>query len=603
MIEDATASEGVAVQFTLPHTDQVGFQDEAGNAYQNWYYTATIQYSTDKGTKAPFTKVFQLTTGQTTVDLDLLPSGAPAMPYTAPIAGVTSVNGSTGAVTVPVTTDANVAAFVQGTGPTATALNAAYAPASGSANYAAKAEVLPKWKATTAYTAGDPVVNPSGDVVTAKANFTSGASYSATNWNYSAYALGKFVSKAPNTVIPFGTSITNQGFITGSSGQLGNSAKGYLTWANIALGHRLSVIRNAGISGNNSTQMLARIDADVIAYSPGWCVVESGMPNDIGSGFTIATIIANHKAIYDKLAAAGIRVVVCTSLPYGLSTALSTRQQQHSFNAWAKAYARDNGHVLCDWGSAVVDPASSTGLWLPNYSDGVTSGTDGVHPTPPAALKMGKVLAAALDTHLPKLAGEWLPTSSADPYNLLGTMGYQVGTSGTVTAPGTGQVATGWTIYNGTTNAFSASKVARTDGVNGEWQQIAVTTGNVDGLTYKAQNMNVGTDFNVGDTILCAFEYEADAGWTNFHDINAGIDMYGGAYNWKDASGTGADPNLNQDLPLKGVFLASGVVPASTTRLQPNLYFKTGTGTLRIGRVGLYNLTTLSTVSSYTLKP
>jgi hypothetical protein len=127
MIEDATASEGVAVQFTLPHTNQVGFQDEAGNAYQNWYYTATIQYSTDKGTKAPFTKVFQLTTGQTTVDLDLLPSGAPAMPYTAPIAGVTSVNGSTGAVTVPATTDANVAAFVQGTGPTAAALKSTYA--------------------------------------------------------------------------------------------------------------------------------------------------------------------------------------------------------------------------------------------------------------------------------------------------------------------------------------------------------------------------------------------------------------------------------------------------------------------------------------------
>jgi hypothetical protein len=98
MIEEATANDGVAVQFTLPHTDQAGFQDEAGNAYQNWYYTATIQYQSGKVTKPAFTKVFQLAVGQTTVDLDLLPSGSPAMPYTAPVATVTSVNGAIGAV-------------------------------------------------------------------------------------------------------------------------------------------------------------------------------------------------------------------------------------------------------------------------------------------------------------------------------------------------------------------------------------------------------------------------------------------------------------------------------------------------------------------------
>ncbi|QDG88878.1 polysaccharide deacetylase family protein [Pseudarthrobacter sp. NIBRBAC000502770] len=46
-----------------------------------------------------------------------------------------------------------------------------------------KADVLPKWKATTAYLAGDKVLSPSGDIVSAKANFTSGASYSAANWD------------------------------------------------------------------------------------------------------------------------------------------------------------------------------------------------------------------------------------------------------------------------------------------------------------------------------------------------------------------------------------------------------------------------------------
>lgn len=41
------------------------------------------------------------------------------------------------------------------------------------------------WKAGTAYIAGDKVFSPSGDVVTAKANFTSGASFDTGDWNFS----------------------------------------------------------------------------------------------------------------------------------------------------------------------------------------------------------------------------------------------------------------------------------------------------------------------------------------------------------------------------------------------------------------------------------
>lgn len=71
------------------------------------------------------------------------------------------------------------------------ALNATYAPASGSANYPAKADVVPKWKATTAYASGDKVVSPSGDIVSAKTAFTSGASYNAANWDQPSILAGK----------------------------------------------------------------------------------------------------------------------------------------------------------------------------------------------------------------------------------------------------------------------------------------------------------------------------------------------------------------------------------------------------------------------------
>lgn len=47
------------------------------------------------------------------------------------------------------------------------------------------AGLIPAWKASTVYTAGQRVIAPTGDVVAAKAAFTSAATYSAANWSAS----------------------------------------------------------------------------------------------------------------------------------------------------------------------------------------------------------------------------------------------------------------------------------------------------------------------------------------------------------------------------------------------------------------------------------
>lgn len=51
-----------------------------------------------------------------------------------------------------------------------------------SAAYAGKNAVAPKWQASTDYAAGDTVLSPNGALVRAKAAFTSGATYDASNW-------------------------------------------------------------------------------------------------------------------------------------------------------------------------------------------------------------------------------------------------------------------------------------------------------------------------------------------------------------------------------------------------------------------------------------
>lgn len=98
-LESVQPAEGGVAQMQLPHTDQPGFQDEAGNAFTNWHYTARVRYEKGNDKKHLPLTTFQIPSGQTEVDLSLIPSGAAALPTLAPMQTVTSVGGLTGAVT------------------------------------------------------------------------------------------------------------------------------------------------------------------------------------------------------------------------------------------------------------------------------------------------------------------------------------------------------------------------------------------------------------------------------------------------------------------------------------------------------------------------
>lgn len=398
----------------------------------------------------------------------------------------------------------------------------------------------------------------------------------------------------PNTIIPFGTSLTNQGY-AGTTQPIGATwAKGYLAVANVQLGHRFRMLNNAGVSGNTSAQMLARIQADVLAFSPAYCVVESGCPNDIGNALTLAQSIANHQAIYDALKAAGVRVVVCTPVPYGLADTVNNRTFISGLRRWQIAYALQQGHKVCDWYPSLVK-TDGTGAWVTNYD------LDSVHPSPLGAKIMGTILANALRDEKAEYAGLWLPTGNADPYNLLAN-GMMIGTGGTAGPAGTsGSVATSWTPFNaGGTSAATLSKVARTDGVQGEWQQIAFTAGNADELHMQQQNTGIGTAFNVGDSVLLTAEFQVDQDWVAGLDVRLSLQFFGPSTNVQDLARSSGDVGVGQPPAPGGVLLVTGVVPATTTRLQAQLYSKMTTGTIRWGRCGLYNLTAMAAAGAYT---
>lgn len=81
-----------------------------------------------------------------------------------------------------------------------------------------------------------------------------------------------------------------------------------------ALDPQLRLIRNAGIPGNVTAQMRARLSSDVLAYKPDVLFVMGGT-NDIAQGYSQATIIANLRAIVTTAQAHGIHVFLLTIPP------------------------------------------------------------------------------------------------------------------------------------------------------------------------------------------------------------------------------------------------------------------------------------------------
>jgi len=97
-LESVAPIEGGVAQMMLPHTAQAGFQDEAGNSFINWHYTARVRYEKGGDKRHLPLVTFQIPEGQTEIDLSMIPAGPAALPTSAPIALVTSIDGQTGAV-------------------------------------------------------------------------------------------------------------------------------------------------------------------------------------------------------------------------------------------------------------------------------------------------------------------------------------------------------------------------------------------------------------------------------------------------------------------------------------------------------------------------
>lgn len=192
---------------------------------------------------------------------------------------------------------------------------------------------------------------------------------------------GSPAARAGNSVVVLGDSLT---------APIGRPDRDDDWWRWADPDRRFEVIANAGVPGERTDQILARVERDVIVRGPRWCTVLAGT-NDVALNVDAATIIANLTSIYDALTSAGIGVIAFTLPPLVMMDPSKVAAHQE-VNAWLREHVTTDwpGSVLVDWAAELSTTGDGTGP-RPEYF------RDGVHFSPAGAEAAGRLAKAVLD--------------------------------------------------------------------------------------------------------------------------------------------------------------------------------------------------------------
>lgn len=357
-------------------------------------------------------------------------------------------------------------------------------------------------------------------------------------------------------VIPFGDSISIGASTTNNT--MWQYGSNYAETSLFLAGHRFQIIRNAGISGNTTTQMLARVQADVWDYSPD-VVLLGGGTNDLSTGMVdsgYTTCFNNLEAIVVGCLNRGILPIIVTCPPKN-GAVPESRKAQVFYYLLAKAY----GLPLLDMFQICAD--ASTGQYKTGYSD------DGTHPNDTAIAAIAAVFGPALAN---------IDALHSGPY-LAAVSELTVGTFPNLIRNGSfAKVASSPTPDSWTVNAAGATQTIPA--------ATAPYTGNT--FTYaKASGAGVYalfgsgiTGWSVGDNLVMSGRIKSSGRSGALTGFIMTLDATSGALRpmttWK------------QDGDF--VFSAEMVVPTGTLALTPKL-FVNDVGTLEVNNLTVWNKT------------
>lgn len=400
-----------------------------------------------------------------------------------------------------------------------------------------------------------------------------------------------YAQKAPRKLMVLGDSITylDAGLLSEAPDNLrpvatayrvdGSKVTGMYAWANAQLGHPLIMAGNAGVPGDTTEQMFARLGS-VLAI-PSDIVGVQGGANDFTAGWDASRTIAALGSIYAGVLTSGRRLLALTTMSRSTMNTTAGRLYLGTVNRWIKNYARTTpGVILADVCSAQTDPATGIPYVAPFFTT-----SDGTHPNAIGAQRMGKVIADALRPHVTQT--DIFSSNNLDPLNFMRNA-CNTGTTGTVTAPITGTPGTLWSVgWSGGTAVATVSKVARTDNLPGEWTRVVIGNGNTSNIIANGSVLWDNTGANgvkVGDTITCAVEVRTTGlvGVSQFrggsyHSVSQGLDLNGA---WNQGNGTIMDATYV-------LMVDAVVIQAGATFLGVQVSVTATGGTFDIGRAAV----------------
>lgn len=374
----------------------------------------------------------------------------------------------------------------------------------------------------------------------------------ATGRRLDTFNVASMVHARPGNRVAFlGDSITQASWQNSTQTQ-GSS---FPLYAQMLSAGRILTVRNAGISGERSDQMLARFDSDVTPYKPNAVVVMAGR-NDINQSVGLATFQANMLAIFSKIRAIGAIPVIGLIPPVNTPADKPTTVK---WNTWLRYYAAASGIIVLDFYTLLVDPA--TGSYAAAYN------TDGTHPSHSGYVAMGQLCADKLAPLLPA----WGPPLAVDNGNTA-----QLYSSNPVLLTDTNGdgVPDGWFAYGGSTGYAHA--LVTDAAVPGKLMQITQTAN----ASLRAMQRGF-TAFSVGDKVALCGVITTDGG------IRAQVKV--------TFTGNGGTANAADfTVPVtRGLFHQEYTIPTGTTSVMVDLIAHPGTGVVSWGQVTPVNLTAL----------
>ena len=290
-------------------------------------------------------------------------------------------------------------------------------------------------------------------------------------------------------------------------------AKGYLNWAAF-LGRQRWTFDNTdnfGVAGDNTNDVLARIDAALAVTTAGTIVLDC-LTNDGPNGVSLAQSYANYATLVAKIQAAG-RICVCiTPRPRDITASgLTMTAAQYRDHLARRDYVLglndpSRGVYSVDMWQYLADPASTNGAMKAGYS------YDGLHPGLLGGYYGGVALAELFGTGRGQGLFRFrdvMVGQNTDVWNASYPRGCV--NSNPMMQGGAGGVAAGYTLTpssNGVT--ATGSKVTSSSGRADIQQVVLGGTGSANADVYDFYQTITAGNLTVGDTVEAYAEIEYD---------------------------------------------------------------------------------------------